>query len=284
MSQNGRSVLQKKVSPQEAGDVIDFLARHSGLSRSVLKDAMGKGAVWLKRGRSNERRLRRARSELKAGDVVSCYYDPELLARTCPEPELVADEIRFSIWFKPAGLLAQGTRFGDHCALERFVEKRVRPTRAVHLIHRLDRETAGLMVFAHDRVAAAAFSALFRTGEVEKRYRAEVMGDLAAALGESGALSTPVDGKPSVTRFTVLGFDLDRNITTLDLDLQTGRTHQIRRQLADAGFPVIGDPEYGSGNKNREGLRLLAWHLAFGDPLTGQRHDYSIAPEAHGFG
>jgi len=283
MNQSARSVLQKKVSSQESGDAVEFLARHTGLSKGVLKEAMAKGAVWLKRGRGAEKRLRRARSELKAGDLVFCYYDPEVLALTCPEPSLVADETRFSIWYKPAGLLSEGTRFGDHCAVKRFVEKHARPTRAVHLVHQLDRDTAGLMLFAHDSAAAAAFTSLFRSRAVAMRCRAEVTGDLGTALGETGALTSTVDGKQVETRFAVVGFDLDQGATTVDVESQVGRTPEIRHQLSDAGFPVIGDLDHGRANKGADGLRLLAWHLAFVDPLSGERREFSVAPEELSF-
>src|SRR5690606_8635717 len=108
-----------------------------------IKDAMNKGAVWHKRG-SKTRRLRRATQILSAGDELALYYNPDVLALVPPAPVLLADESQYSVWIKPAGLLAQGSQEGDHCALLRLAELAL--GRPVFLVHRLDREAAGLML------------------------------------------------------------------------------------------------------------------------------------------
>lgn len=122
--------------------VTDFLAEHTRLSRQRIKDAMGKGAVWLKRGRQRKR-LRKATETLKRNDRIELHYDAELLARQPPEPICLQDTNGYSVWFKPAGLLSQGNDFGDHLSLLRLAEQRLEPRRAAFAVHRLDRETAG---------------------------------------------------------------------------------------------------------------------------------------------
>ena len=82
---------------------------------------MIKGAVWLKRPGQKEQRIRKATSPLLAGDQVELYYDPQVLAMTPPAPRLIAEEKHYSAWYKPATLLTQGTRYGDHCSLLRCV-------------------------------------------------------------------------------------------------------------------------------------------------------------------
>jgi tRNA pseudouridine32 synthase/23S rRNA pseudouridine746 synthase len=184
--------------------------------------------------------------------------------------------VRWSAWVKPAGLLTQGTPFGDHASLLRLVEKAL--DRPAFPVHRLDREVEGLVLVAHDERAAAALSELFRTGKVVKRYRAEVLGDVASALGREGVVETPLDGKDARTSWRVVACDAERGATTLDVTIETGRQHQIRRHLESIGHPVMGDPRYGAGNKNRDGMRLAAVFLAFEEPFTGEAIELALGP------
>ncbi|HQP87166.1 MAG TPA: RluA family pseudouridine synthase [Thermoanaerobaculia bacterium] len=262
-----------------AGDppgAADVLARVSGLSKGVVKDAMRKGAVHVGRAGRTPNRLRRETATVRPGDVLEIHYDAALLALVPPEARLVRDAVRWSAWDKPAGLLTQGTPFGDHATLLRQAEKALgRPALPVH---RLDREVSGLVLVAHDEQAAAALSALLREGRVVKRYRAEVLGDVASALGREGVVDTPLDGKNARTLWRVVSHDAERGATTLDVTIETGRQHQIRRHLESIGHPVLGDPRYGAGNKNRDGMRLAAVFLAFRDPYTGEE----VALSTHG--
>jgi tRNA pseudouridine32 synthase/23S rRNA pseudouridine746 synthase len=256
-----------RVDPGESRTVCAILAQTAGLSKLRVKNAMQKGAVWLKRAEAGERRLRRAQTLPQPGDVLGLYYDAELLASVPPDAECRHDAGRFSIWFKPAGLLAQGTRFGDHCSLLRQVEIFLRPRRGAFLVHRLDREASGLAIIAHDRAAAASLSQLFATRRIIKRYRVEVRGRIGPGAGR---IDLPLDGKPAVTEFTRLSYDPATDISRVDVVMQTGRRHQIRRHFSLAGFPVMGDPAYGQNNQNKEGLRLTAWSLEFECPFTGR--------------
>lgn len=248
-------------APAQGGErAIDLLAGVCDLPRQRLKDAMEKGAVWLERGR-REQRLRRATKALQAGDRVALYYDAALLALTPPAPRLLHDAGRYSIWDKPAGLLAQGTRFGDHCSLLRLAEKQLAP-RPAFLLHRLDREASGLMAIAHDKGAAAALSALWQTRAVTKRYAVSVRGD-AGTIGSEQHTSVPLDGQPAETHYRVVGHG--DGVTHLLVTIGTGRKHQIRRHLAGSGLPVVGDWRYGQGGG---ALALRAVELTFEEPWS----------------
>jgi tRNA pseudouridine32 synthase/23S rRNA pseudouridine746 synthase len=271
-----RFSLRHRVVAGDPPGAADLLAKASGLSKGAVKDAMRKGAVQVGRSGRSPNRLRRETATVRAGDVLEIHYDPELLALVPPEPRLVRDAVRWSAWVKPAGLLTQGTPFGDHASLLRLVEKAL--DRAAFPVHRLDREVEGLVLVAHDPACAAALSELFRSGKVEKRYRAVVLGDVAAARGEAGAVDEPLDGKSARTLWRVVPGDGAPGTTTLEVTIETGRQHQIRRHLEAIGHPVMGDPRYGAGNKNREGMRLAAVFLAFRDPFSGE----AIALSAHG--
>ncbi len=262
------------VSAGDAPSASECLAAHTGLSKIKLKDAMSKGAVTLRKKQGGgRRRLRRASAALVPGDVLELFYDEALLQLKPPAAHCVDDQRRYSVWYKPAGLLAQGTDYGDHCSLLRQVEIHFRPERAVFPVHRLDREAAGLMLVAHDKPAAARLSALFSGNQVTKKYHVRVCGEFAE---KSGRVDLPLDGKPTLTHYTVSGYDAAGAVSTLEVSIETGRLHQIRRHFDLIGHPVLGDPKYGSGNKYPAGLQLLAAGLRFRCPFSGLMRDYSV--------
>jgi tRNA pseudouridine32 synthase/23S rRNA pseudouridine746 synthase len=125
------------------------------------------------------------------------------------------------------------------------------------------------VVIAHDRAAAGALSRIFAERRVVKRYRVEIRGRIGVESA-SGRIDLPLDGKPAVTEYTRVSHDAAADISVVDVVMQTGRKHQIRRHFALAGFPVMGDPSYGKNNKNATGLKLTAYGLEFTCPFTGQ--------------
>jgi tRNA pseudouridine65 synthase len=137
----------------------------------------------------------------------------------------------------------------------------------VHPLHRLDRATSGVLLFALDPATAAAMMRLFERGEVQKRYLALVRGVPPAA----GVIDSPVPKTeggprvPAVTAFRTLA-SVDR-WSLVEARPQTGRLHQIRRHLKHLGHPIVGDVNYGKGDINRLfrerwGLHRLALHAA----------------------
>ncbi len=247
----------------------DALAARSGLSRLRIKDAMAKGAVWLARAGRKPERLRRVKTPLKPGDRLNLYYDSAVLALDPPRAVLVTDARRYSVWHKPAGLLCEGSRFGDHATLAAQVAAHFTPRREVYLVHRLDLEASGLIIIAHSRSAAAKLSALFQARSVDKRYRIEVLGDLRP-LGASGRIDLPLDGKAAVTEYAVETYREEDHRSVAHVRMLSGRYHQIRRHFEAIGHPVIGDPRYGRGIKDPGGLRLEAVGIAFVDPWSNR--------------
>jgi tRNA pseudouridine32 synthase/23S rRNA pseudouridine746 synthase len=258
--------LNKIVSIDDPDSACEFIAHHTGLSKSRIKDAMNKGAVWIRKEKGKQYRIRRASATLKTGDYLSLYYDDKLLALAPLRPECLDDQSRYSVWFKPAGLMAQGTKYGDHCSLLRQAELFFKSKRKVFPVHRLDREASGIVLIAHDKTAAGKLSRLFLSQQIIKRYRARVLGNLAAQRPR-GKIDRPLEGKPAVTEFAVTDYDPASNISSVDIILHTGRKHQIRRHFEAIGFPVMGDPRYGKGNKNNCGLKLMATTLEFHCPF-----------------
>lgn len=182
---------------------------------------------------------------------------------------------------KPSGLLSVPGRGADKadCLVAR-----------VHadypdalIVHRLDMETSGLMVLARDADTHRALSMQFQQRQVSKRYVAVVDGCLAAA---SGTIDLPlitdwpnrprqkVDfalGKPSLTRYRLLTHDAAANTSRVELEPETGRSHQLRVHLMSLGHPILGDALYASPPVQRKAQRLLlhAEFLAFRHPQTG---------------
>lgn len=273
---SARRELDVLIAAGEGRAACDILAAASGLSKQRIKDAMAKGAVWHRPRRGSARRLRRATTRVAPGDHLQLYYDPALLARAPVQADLLEDCGRYSIWYKPPGLLTQGTHYGDHCALLRQVEEWARPARGAWLVHRLDREAAGLVLVAHDRGAAAALSALFQGRGIEKFYLVGVRG----AAGHPGAtrrIDAPLDGDEAVTDYAVLAYDAARDVSTVRVQLITGRKHQIRRHMAALGHPVVGDWRYDATEGESPELQLVATALRFRCPLSGQDRHFDLA-------
>jgi len=270
-----RIILKATLSSGQTAPVSDFLSAQTGLSRVKVKDAMNKGAVWLKKKSGRMKRLRRASITLIPGDQIEFYYDEKTLALQPPEARCLSDQKHYSVWLKPAGLLAQGTQYGDHCSLMRQTELYFQSSREVFLVHRLDREASGVMLLAHTKDASAKLSGLFQKNLVIKRYQVEVLGNLAEK-NRLGSIDLPLDGKPSLTEFSVRSYVPATNTSIVDVFIKTGRLHQIRRHFDMIGFPVIGDPKYGTGNKNTAGMKLSAVSLRFRCPFLDREVEYAL--------
>jgi len=264
--------IEKQLLAEQGGlKAIDLLAESVPLSRQKLKQVMDKGGVWLKKAKGGRRRLRRAKTMLYKGDVLEFFYDAHILASEAPAPLLIADKKAYSVWCKPAKMLSQGSKYADHCAITRWVEKNHEPRRAVYLVHRLDRAASGLILLAHDRKTAAKLSSLFSTRKIQKRYRVSVSGEFNGDLPMR--IETPLDGKAAES--VVLSARIKDGQSDLVVEIKTGRKHQIRRHLSEQGWPVLGDTLYAGDNAQGE-LKLTADYLSFICPVSGSPVTYQL--------
>ena len=267
--------IEAHVTVESAGaNSIDLLQHETGLPRQRIKFAMGQGAAWLTRGR-NTQRLRRAKRALQPGDELHLYYDADILAEVPPEPKLIADVGEYSVWRKPYGLRSQGSKWGDHCTITRWAERHLDPERPAFTVHRLDRAANGLILVAHSKKTAAALSALFRERKVEKSYRALVAGDFSSQPNPL-RVTEPLDGKEAISEFSLVEVSDDGKRSLVDVSIETGRKHQVRRHLALIGFPIIGDRQYGDGDKDGLDLQLTAYRLAFHCPVKDAPLEFAL--------
>jgi tRNA pseudouridine32 synthase/23S rRNA pseudouridine746 synthase len=250
-----------KLFPQRT-TLGEFLMKLTKLTPAQLGEAATKGGVWIQRkGKGKILRIRVLNETISPDDIVSLFYDPKVLSLPdVTHLDCIYEDENYGVWIKPAGVVPQGSQTSDHASVLRYVEKA--KSKEVFLVHRIDRETLGLMLVAYTSKAAAYLSDLFQKNKIKKEYEAIVLGEMK--IGLSDTIKASLDDKEAITHYTVV--DVKNNRSLLKVTIETGRLHQIRRHLDFIGHPIMGDPKYGKGNKNREGLKLVASTLSFQDP------------------
>ena len=253
-------------------NAASLLADETGLSKTAVKQLMKKGAVWLTTTKGTQR-IRRADKALPRGSTLHLYHDESVLQQEPLEAELIADEGDYSVWFKPYGMLCQGSKWGDHCTIYRWVEQHQQPQRSAFIVHRLDRAASGLVLLAHSKKTAAYFSKLFRERKITKVYQAKVEG----IWSQPATIDTLLDDKPAVSHVMPLSVDHNLNQSLVRVEIETGRKHQIRRHLAMSGHPIVGDRLYGNGGvEGSENLQLISCYIGFNAPGDGEAKAYRL--------
>ncbi len=277
--------------PREApaGRADRFAADLSGLSRSFVQRLISEGRLHA------GTRVLRANSIIEGGTELTLEIPPPVAPIPEPEPgieiHVVYEDDDLLIVDKPAGLVvhpAPGHATGTlvNALLGRAGETTyggIAGVRRPGIVHRLDRDTSGLLMVARHDAAQASLMAQLKARRVKKTYLALVQGSVAAAVGRIEApigrdpkhrtrMAVVPDGRPATTGYRVR--ERFRDWTLLELDLVTGRTHQIRVHLAAIGHPVAGDRVYGTGTSRRgpDGLGRLflhAWRLELTSPSRG---------------
>ncbi len=244
--------------PEEDGMlIVDLIEKRSPLSKSIIKKLMVFGAVFQTIG-TKRKRVRKAKTIQKAGNIIECYFDPKIDLNEEFEFKNLYETSHYGVYLKPSGALTEGTNSGDQTSLFRHVEKRKKYT---HLINRVDRETEGLVVVAYDSKTQNLFQEMWRD-QVIKKYQAIVLGTIEG----SGSFTNQINKKFTKTDYQCI--ETESNKTKVEISLKTERKHQIRIHFSEAGHPVIGDPIYGEKNKNRKGLKLISYALEFTDPYS----------------
>jgi 23S rRNA pseudouridine1911/1915/1917 synthase len=255
--------------------------------RALFPESSGRSRnTWLAHGRVlvDGRVVRDGRTVVHAGERVA--LGPETVPRVpLPRPlRLVHDDEHVLVVEKPPDLLTIATESQRGRTVYRMVWDYLaaaRPPRRPFIVHRLDRETSGLLVLAKSPAAKSHLQAQFASHAAERRYVAIVEGRVAADAGtiesriiQDRALRVRVarrdeeGGRSAVTRYRVR--ERRTVVTVLDLALGTGRRRQIRVQLAALGHPVVGDGAHGATTDPLRRLCLHATALGFVHPGTGK--------------
>ncbi len=287
------AVRHERIDESAAGQRIDnYLLRLArGVPKSHVYRILRSGQV-----RVNGRRVQQT-YRLAEGDEVRI---PPLRTATrqqmsSPAPgrtlPVVYEDEAMLVIDKPAGKAVHGGSGISHGVIEQLRVQRPQQ-RMLELAHRLDRETSGLLLVAKKRSALTALHDMLRDGQVSKRYLTLVRGrwpnplqhvraPLLKYLTPEGERRVRVaeDGKPAHTVVRLL--KRWREFSLLEVDLRTGRTHQIRVHLTHLGFPLCGDDKYGDFALNKaletRGLKRMFLHaagLALAHPLSGQALDF----------
>jgi 23S rRNA pseudouridine1911/1915/1917 synthase len=273
--------LRVAVPPEAAGERLDrFLASLPEVgSRAAAERLLEEGAALVDGSRRSKSHRLEGGEELQvevAESVATELQAEELPLRIAHEDEqlLVVD--------KPAGIVvhpspghATGTLV--HGLLGRTAGgDEERPG----IVHRLDRDTSGLLVVARTEEAYERLQELVKNRELERRYKALVRGRprswrgrIEAPIGRDRHDPTRRSLETDTPREAVTHFEVERLLdkhALLDVRLETGRTHQIRVHLAAIELPVVGDPVYGVPDEQLKRQFLHAWRLAFPHPVTGE--------------
>lgn len=274
-------------SVKEPVSLLDFLlSRMESLSRNSVKHLLSRGQVLV-----NNVPQKQFDFSLSTGQTVTVL--PQARGAALPFPVLYEDQGLLVI-HKPAGLLSVATEAQKSRTAYRLTADYLRsrdPGAKLFVVHRLDRDTSGVLLFAKSKELQDALQEDWN-GLVKKRgYWAVVEGE---DLPDSGTCRSQLtenkihrvysskgrEGKEAVTRYAVL--DRRRGYSLLEVELDTGRKNQIRAHLAELGHPVAGDDKYGARTDPMGRLGLHAYELRLTDPRSGKSLSFT-APPPEGF-
>ncbi len=268
--------LELHLQVKQDCQALKLLQQHSELSADSIKTCFENGAVWLQSS-ANPMRTRDSNHQLKAGQQIHLYCNESTLT-PCPyQPELIQDFDSFSVWNKPSGMFSQGSKWGDHWTLYRWIEQQFWPQRKCFITHRLDRYTQGLMIVAHHEECNQRLHRQFEQRQVQKIYRARVKGRIGRESPFD--IHSDVQGKAALTTVQVLAYNQQTQHSLVEARPQTGRKHQIRIHLASIGHAVLNDRQYGS-QPHQGDLQLQATALQFTHPYSGQKLQINLPEKA----
>jgi 23S rRNA pseudouridine955/2504/2580 synthase len=288
-----RSAVERRtITAQEAGQRIDnWLMRHfKTVPKSRVYRLLRKGEVRVNRKRVDAEYRVAAGDELRLPPVrIEPSSEPARPSRSLTElieRAVIYQDKHLLVIDKPAGVAVHGGSGMSHGVIETL--RASRPRETLELVHRLDRDTSGCLAVARDRATLVALHALIRESGMHKTYLGLVSGSWQLGTKRIDAPLATDDrrhgerhvrvaaaGKDSVSLFKPVQF-FGSLATLMEIDIPTGRTHQIRVHAAFAGHPLLGDDKYGDRERNAElrsqGLKRIFLHahsIAFDWPGTG---------------
>jgi 23S rRNA pseudouridine1911/1915/1917 synthase len=275
-------ILKSEIQEKDQGRKLgDFVRSELQLSRRAIKTIKFKGGAFLINGAPQK-----VTYVLKEGEHLEVHFPPEIKSET-----LTPEEMPLDIVFEDAYALVINKEAGiptipsyqhfkgtlANGVVDYLLKKGEEG--ASHPVTRLDRETSGLVLMAKHGHVHDLFSRLQKERLIHRRYLAVVHGEI---LDQFGTIDAPIgrkegsiiercvseEGKPAITHYEVLS--KMKNSTLVGIQLETGRTHQIRVHFSSIGHPLVGDDLYGGDQKEMTRQALHARHLYFPHPLIGE--------------
>lgn len=271
-----------EITVREPMPLLDFLMKEmSGISRNKAKDILQGHGITVDR-----QLVTRYDFALEPGMVVRVSKHRRKTELESRWVRIVYEDKDIIVIEKQPGILSAASTGGQFCVktiLDEYFHRRHFKCHA-HVVHRLDRETSGLMVYAKTIEAALSLENDWKGRVFDRRYIAVVGGEVQQEGGTVESwlkdnkacvtFSSPTDngGKLAITHFRVL--QRSEKYSLVELRLETGRKNQIRVHMADLGHPVCGDDKYGSTQNPIHRLCLHAYRLFLYHPVTGQRMEF----------
>lgn len=264
-----------EIPVREEQILIDFLLKQMGISRNRAKDLLAGRAISV-----NRKLTTRHDTKLQIGEVVRISRHRQKTMLVNKYVKIVYEDKDLVVIEKSEGILSMASSPKQYCiknVLDEYFEKRHFKCTA-HVVHRLDRETSGLMIYAKNIETAKMLEENWQEAVYDRRYVALLCGEMKEEGGtikswlkESKSFitySSPTDngGKLAITHYHRLRSS--KNLSLVEMKLETGRKNQIRVQMADLGHPVAGDLKYGNGYNPIHRLALHAYRLNFIHPKT----------------
>ncbi len=267
-----------QLSVKEEMPLMEFLMKEmSGISRNRVKDLLQGHAVMVDRQLVTQYdfMLSRGQSVL----VSKHKRSTELLNKFV---KIIYEDKDLIVIMKSEGILSMASAPGQYCVktiLDEYFKSRHFPCTA-HVVHRLDKETSGLMVYAKNMEIRKMFEADWHNIVYDRRYVAVLCGEMEQEGGTVRSwlkdnkayvtYSSPTDngGKEAITHYRRVA--TNGRFTLAEMRLETGRKNQIRVHMKDLGYPVAGDVKYGNGQNPVRRLALHAFRLHFYHPRTGE--------------
>jgi len=258
-----------KLLCEETSSLLEMLVKLSpDSSKTTLRSWLNKGRITV-----NGDVVKNGSTPIEKGSTVALLQKVE---KERAGIEVLYEDADVVVIEKPAGLLTVATDRELETHAHAFIKRR-HPGKKVYPVHRLDRETSGIMVFTLNEKARDNLKDQFYHHTILREYHAKVEGKLSGKGTWKSQLiedanyhvhATNKGGKDAVTHYEVI--KKSRHTTLLRVTLETGRKNQIRVHCAEAGHPVVGDRKYGANNSPYGRLCLHAAKLAFKHPTSGK--------------